>query len=195
MPLTTEEYESQIESLNASIKTLTEAGESAANEINSRDSKIIELSEAAKKSPAADYEVMKAKAARAEELEKANANLQSAITLNELKSTYPSVDFTLVPPGPKEQMAAHAAKLQQMVDAAVKKVAPAPHGAGNPNPNLNPGDRWAGVPPAPGDTEETRRQQDAQANLDKAKASGNAGSVLDAIVAANGGSARVFGVK
>ncbi len=192
MALTPEEYESQIESQNKLIADLKANGESVASEIQARDAKIAELTVAVSKSPAADYEVVKAKAAKAEELEKANANLQSAITLNELKATYPAVDFTLVPPGTKESMAAHAAKLQQMVDLAVKKVAPAPNGAGNPNPN--PGQRWAGLPPSTGDTEETRRQTEAAAQMDKAKASGNAGAVLDAIVASNGGVAKVFGL-
>lgn len=192
MPLTPEEYESQIESLNATVKTLTDATAKTAEEIQARDAKIQELDALVKKSPAADYEAVKAKAAKVEELEKANANLQSAITLNELKATYPAVDFTLVPPGTKEAMAAHAAKLQQMVDAAVKKVAPAPDGAGKPNPN--PGDRWSGVPPSTGDTEETRRLTEATAQMDKAKASGNAGAVLDAIVAVNGGVSKVFGI-
>ena len=192
MALTAEEYESQIESLNATIKSVTDADAKTASEIQARDAKIAELTVAVSKSPAADYEAVKAKAAKVDDLEKANANLQSTLMLNELKGQYPSVDFTLVPAGTKESMTAHAAKLQQMVDAAVKKVAPAPNGAGNPS--SNPGQRWEGIPPASGDTEEVRRQQEAQAGLDKAKASGNAGAVFDAIIAQKGGVAKVLGL-
>lgn len=198
MALTPEELESQIESLNATIAEQKQAGEKAAEEIKVRDQKIAELAEAAKKAPGADYEELKAKAAKLTDVEKENLQLKTQVTLGELRAKYPDVDFTLVPNGTKEDMESTAGKIQAAITAALKKHLPngAPNGA--PVPPKKSEDPWSGLPPANGDLDETRRRQDAQAQdkvIEDAKRKGDAAGVLDGIVVKHGGFPKSFGFE
>ena len=101
MSLTPEELELQIESLNATIATLTDAGKAESQKVADLTAKLAEAVEAAKKSPAADYEDVKAKlatiTAEIEPVKKQNLQLQEQVFTSNLRVKYPDVDLSLIP--------------------------------------------------------------------------------------------------
>ena len=133
----------QLELLNKTNEELKTKLSATDAEKTTLSKQISDLEAKVKAAVPADYEDLKKKVSSFEPTAKENEQLKHQLALKELEAKYPDVDFALVPPGPKDQMDAHAAKLQAMIGNAVKKVAPQDNDDGK-------GDRWKKVPPLGG---------------------------------------------
>lgn len=194
MALTNEEMESQIASLNETIKTLTANGDSAKAEITKRDEQIAALNKQLAESPAAEVETLKKKVSELEPVAKENTQLKQQIFLGTLASKYPLVDLVLISGKDNAELEANAARLQAHIEK-VRPVVPAANAAGDPsNPNPKP---WSALGTGSGDLDEARRKREDESKdkaVEDAKASGSASKVIDALFEKAGGAAKVLGV-
>lgn len=182
--MTPEEMQEQVELMQ---KTLNETKSALAQ----KDSAIADLTKQvdtlkAKTGPTAEeLEALKAKATKHDELSKTVTTLQAELTMTKLKSEFPLVDFGVVTPGDEKTMREQAVKLNAMIEAAVKKAAPAGNpggGAGAGNTGKDPGYQFDGRGQGSPEAEKSA-QEKAQKDLVEAVKRGDNKGVLDACFA------------